>query len=249
MITKFNYFTKNGLVSRTPDYSFTAIEDLGYRLADIDDENVISNIAATTLKGESERNMIGIEDAWFKIQLSIQEMDAERISLEKKLIDGDSNRNPLNPTMLNNVKARIAELKEGTIIVKKEFYNHYNRETITVDEVIQTPYTIALENRIDLEYNNPYLAGLRGDKTAPKRAVTSLNLEKETEIRKELVRQKIDVRVGDDKDLIADMSHAFSAIIKKVSGGTITAKEDADIAKYITRQTEISGIMAADYIK
>lgn len=250
MVTKFNYFiNEKGLVARTPDYSFTAIEELSSRLAGIDNELVISSIANTTLKGESERALIEAEDQWFKVQSGIQDMDSERKTLEVKLQKGDKNGNPLTPDMQKNIAARIAELKEGTIVVKKEFYNHYTRQTMTVDEVTQTPYTISLENRTDLEATNAYLAGFRGVKTAPARPVAKLDAAKETEIRKELVRQKIDATVGDDKDLIADMSNALSAIIKKVAGGSVTASEEAAIVKYTARQDEIAAILASDYNK
>jgi hypothetical protein len=248
MVTKFNYYIDAiGLVARNTDYSFTAIEELGSRLSGIDSENVISSIAATTLKGESERSIIEVEDEWFKVQSKIQDMDAERVTLETRLASGDKNGNPLTPDMQNNISARIAECKEGTIVIKKEFYNHYTRETSVVDEVTQTPYTIALETRIDLEASNKYLTGLRGVSGAPARPVAKLDTAKETEIRKELVRQKIDATVGDDKDLIADMSNALSAIIKKVAGQTVSADEETAIAQYVSRQAEIASIMAADY--
>jgi hypothetical protein len=45
MVTKFKYFNKNGIVSRTPDYSFTAIEELSSRLTGIDNDLVITSIA------------------------------------------------------------------------------------------------------------------------------------------------------------------------------------------------------------
>jgi hypothetical protein len=250
MVTKFKYFiNEKGLVARTPDYSFTAIEELSSRLAGIDNQTVISSIANTTLKGESERALIEAEDTWFKVQSGIQSMDTERKALELKLKKGDKNGNPLTPAMQANVAARIAELKEGTITVKKEFYNHYTRQTMTVDEVIQTPYTIALENRTDLEATNGFLAGLRGVSTAPARPTAVLDTEKETAIRKELVRQQIDIQVGDDKDLIADMSKALSALIKKVNGTAVSSDEEASISKYTDRQAKIADIMAADYIK
>lgn len=250
MVTKYNYYIgTDGLVKRRPAYSFTTIEELSGRLDGIDNENVISNIAAITLKGEAERTLIEIEDGWFKVQSNIQDMDAERIKLEDKLSYGDSSGNPLTPEMKTIISARIAELTEGTIVVKKEYYNHYTRETIVVDDVTQTPYTIALEKRIDLETSNPYLKGYRGVSGAPERPESILSAEKETSIRKQLVRQKIDALVGDDKDLIADMSQALSALIKKVAGESVTADEEAEIAQYVSRQSEINAIMAADYNK
>jgi hypothetical protein len=249
MITKFKFSVVAGKVVRTPDYSFTALEDLSGRLNGVDKETVISAIAASTLKGESERKLIEIEDAWFKVQTGIQDMDAERVTLEKKLVSGDSNGNPLTPIMQQNIAARIAELKEGTITIKKEFYNHYTREKMLVDEVIQTPYTIALETRKDHEKSNPYLAGFRGVGGSPARPSVVLNAAKETEIRKELVRQKIETRIGDDRDLIADMSNALSALIKKVNGQTNSAAETADVAKYVSRQAEIATILSADYVQ
>lgn len=248
MVTKFNYYiNEKGQVARKPDYSFTAIENLGLRLNGVGNESVISSIAASTLKGESERDIIAIEDTWFQVQTNIQDMDAERASLEVQLTKGDKNGNPLTPATQENIAARIADLKEGTLNVTKEFYNHYTRETISVNEVIQTPYTIALETRTDLEASTAFLAGLRGE-TAPARPVAALDSDKESDIRKVLVRQKIDSLVGDDKDLIADMSHALSALIKQVGGATLSAAETADVQQYVGRQAEIAAIMDADYV-
>lgn len=247
MITKFKLSFVNNKVTRAPDYSFTAIEDLSARLAGIDNEEVISSIASTTLKGESERKLIEVEDSWFKIQTAIQDMDAERVVLEKKLVSGDSG-NPLTPIMQKNIAARIADLKEGTMVIKKEFYNHYTRETMIVDDVIQTSYTVALETRKEHEKGNPYLQGYRGVGGAPARPTVVLNAATELEIRKELVRQKIETRIGDDRDLIADMSNALSALIKKVNGQTNTTQETADIAQYVSRQAEIASILSADYV-
>ena len=250
MVTKFKYeVDTKGLVSRKAEYSFTAVEELSERLSGISDAKIISNISAITLKGEAERNMLEIEDDWFRVQSNIQAMEIERKKLEKKVSDGNKYGNPLTPEMQKKLAARIAELNEGTISIQKEFYNHYSRQTITVDEVTQTPFTIALENRTDLENDNPYLAGLRGVKTAPKRPSAKLDPTKEQEIRKYLVRQKIDALVGDDKDLIADMSQALSAIIKKVSGVSVTSDEENDINQYISRQGEINSILTSDYSK
>jgi hypothetical protein len=249
MVTKFKYYTENGIVKRSPEYSFTAIEHLSDRLTGIDNQSVISSIANTTLKGESERTMIEAEDNWFKIQSGIQDMDKERKALETKLQSGDNNGNPLNPEQQASIKGRIAELKEGTIVIEKEFYDHYTRKTHKVKEVHQTPYTIALENRKDTESVTTYLAGMRGVTTAPKRPVAALSSEKETLIRKELVRQQIDVQVGDVKDLIADMLNALSALMKQVAGGSLTAADTAALTQYTTRQTVISGILSSDYNK
>lgn len=250
MITKFKYYVNDkGLVVRNAVYTFTTVEELSTRLEGIDNESVISNIVAITLKGEAERELIEIEDGWFKVQSELQDMDAERVTLENKLVYGDSSGNPLTPETKTVISARIAELQEGTIIVKKEFYNHYSRQTTIVDDVIQTPYTVTLEKRIDLETSNPYLKGFRGVIGAPSRPVKTLSSEKETIIRKKLVRQKIDALVGDDKDLIADMSQALSAIIKKVAGQAVTSAEEAEITQYIARQAEIDAILAADYTK
>ena len=249
MVTKFKYFNKNGIVSRTPDYSFTTIEELSSRLAGIDNDLVITSISNTTLQGESERYLIESEDVWFKIQSNIQNMDTERTALEAQLAKGDKFGNPLTPEVQKNIASRIAELKEGTIVVQKTFYNHYNRQNMTVDEVIQTPYTVALLTRNDLEASNPYLAGYRGVSNAPQRPVAKLDATKETSIRKQLVRQKIDTVVGDNNDLIADLSNALSAIIKKVSGQDVSAAEEADINKYTSRQAEIAAILNANYKK
>lgn len=250
MVTKFKYkLDSKGFVTRTPEYSFTAIEGLSERLSGIDNTDVITSIVDTTLKGEAERAMIESEDMWFKVQSTIQDMDIERVGLETRLASGDKYGNPLTSEVQTTIAARIAELKEGTLVIKKEFYNHYTRHTSIVDEIIQTPYTKALLNRTDLESSNPYLAGLRGVTTAPMRPINKLSTVKETEIRKELVRQKIGTIIGDDKDLIADMSNALSALIKKVSGVSISTSEEASISKYVLRQNEIAQIIASDYKK
>ena len=249
MITKFNYRVVNGVVSRTPDYSFTTIEELAERLNGITNEAAIASIAKTTLQGESERDLIAQEDAWFKVQTSIQDMDNEKASLQAKVAAGDKNGNPLNAELQKNIAARIAELSPGTITVKKVFYDHYTRTNMEVDETVQTPYTIALEKRVDLEASHAYLAGLRGAANAPARPAAKLDAAKEAEIRKELVRQRIATTIGDDRDLIADLSNVVSALVKKSSGQSVTAAEEAEIAKYVARQTAIAGIMAADYIK
>jgi len=249
MITKFKYLINAGVVSRVPVYSFTPIENLSSRLEGIDSQKVISNIVNTTLKGEAERKLIELEDAWFKAQSDLQSMDIERAKLELKLKKGDANGNPLSPETQDAISARIAECKEGTITIEKEFYDHYTRETHKVKEVHQTPYTIALELRKDLEASNAFLSGLRGVADAPARPVIALSKEKETEIRKELVRQEIDVQVGDSKDLIADMSKALSALIKQVNGQSVTADDQANISKYVERQSVITEILKSDYNK
>ena len=250
MITKFKYsINEKGLVTRTPEYSFTAIEDLAERLAGINNTDVIENIAKTTLKGEAERTIIGIETEWFKVQTEIQNMDEERKSLEAKLMRGDRNGNPLTPEAQIAIKGRIAELKEGSITVEKEFYDHYTRTTHTVKETIQTPYTVALEKRADLESTNPFLKGYRGIKTNSTRPTPTLSPAKETEIRKELVRQKIGVTVGDYVDLLADVSNALTALIKQVNGQNLTSEDTVAINKYVSRQAEVSAILASDYIK
>ena len=223
--------------------------NLSERLEGIDSQKVISNIANTTLKGEAERNLIELEDTWFKAQSELQSMDAEKAKLQLKLKNGDANGNPLTPSAQQAIAARISECKEGTITIEKEFYDHYTRKTHKVKEVHQTPYTIALELRSDLEASNAFLAGLRGIAGSPARPVIALSKAKETEIRKELVRQEINVQVGDSKDLIADMSNALSALIKQVNGQSVTAEDQADITKYVERQTVITGILNSDYNK
>jgi hypothetical protein len=250
MITKFRYFiNEKGLVARAPEYSFTAIEDLAERLAGIDNSTVVENIANTTLKGEAERDLIGAETEWFKAQTQVQDMDAERKTLEAKLMSGDRNGNPLTPETQGAIKGRIAELKEGSITVEKEFYDHYTRTTHKVKETVQTPYTIALEKRSDLESVNPYLKGFRGVTTNATRPAAKLSSDKETEIRKSLVRQKIGVTVGDYADLLADVSNALNALIKQVNGQNVSSEDTAAIQKYQTRQAEVSAILASDYTK
>lgn len=249
MINKYKYTAKAGMVTKKKDYSFTPIEALSLRLAGIDNPTVISAITATTLKGEAERKLIEVEDSWFKAQAEIQSMDTERAQLEAELTKGDKNGNPLTPEVQTNISARIAECKEGTITIEKEFYDHYTRETHKVKEVHQTPYTKALELRTELEATNPYLSGLRGVDLSPSRPVVTLGADKETAIRKELVRQKIDIEVGDEQDLIADMSKALSTLIKQVNGTSTTAEEQAAVTTYVARQATIKAIMEADYNK
>jgi hypothetical protein len=249
MVTKYKYSAQAGTVSRKVDYSFTPIEALSGRLVEIDNPTVISSITATTLKGEAERKLIEVEDTWFKAQSSIQTMDKERTQLELQLQNGDRNGNPLTPDVQANIAARIADCKEGTVVVEKEFYDHYTRETHKVKETHQTEYTKALELRNELEAVNAYLVGYRGVTTAPARPVATLSTDKETIIRKELVRQKIDIEVGDEQDLIADMSKALSALIKQVNGTTVSSDEQADITTYVERQAVIGAIMTADYTK
>lgn len=250
MITKFKYVVDaTGTVTKSAVYSFIPMEGLSERLAGITDVAIINGIVERTLQGETERSLIGIEDSWFKTQSSIQDMIAERKALELQLTKGDAKGNPLTVERKAVVSARIAELKEGTVVVKKEFYDHYTRQKMLVDEVHQTQFTIALEARTDAETKSPYLAGFRGVKTAPARPTPTLDPVKEATIRKELVRQKIDATVGDDKDLIADMSNVVSALIKKAAGQTLTASEEANIAKYTSRQAAIATILATDYKK
>jgi len=250
MITKYKYsLDATGIVTRTPEYSFTPIEELGSRLNGIDDVRVISNIVNTTLKGEAERSIIEAEDEWFKVQSEIQAMDVERATLEFKLKNGDVNGNPLTPDVQAAISARIAECKEGTITVEKEFYDHYTRKTHKVKEVHQTPYTIALELRADLEGSASFLDGIRGVSTAPARPKGVLSPEKEIKIRKELVRREINVQVGDSQDLIADMSKALTALIKQVNGQDVTAEDTTSIQKYVERQSVIAEIISTDYNK
>ncbi len=249
MVTKYKYTATAGVVSRKTEYSFTPIEALSARLVEIDNPTVINSITATTLKGEAERKLIETEDTWFKSQSDIQKLDKERTQLELQLQNGDKNGNPLTPDVQTNIAAKIADCKEGTITVEKEFYDHYTRETHKVKEVHQTEYTKALELRTELEAVNAYLCGLRGVTTAPARPVTTLSADKETIIRKELVRQRIDIEVGDEQDLIADMSKALSALIKQVNGTSVSTTEQSNITTYVERQAIIDTIMTADYNK
>lgn len=249
MVTKYKYTTTAGVVTRKTEYSFTPIEALNVRLAEIDNPTVIGSITATTLKGEAERKLIETEDTWFKAQSEIQNMDKEKAALELKLKNGDKNGNPLTPDVQTSIAARIADCTEGTITVNKEFYDHYTRETHNVTEVHQTEYTKALELRTELESVNAYLAGYRGVTTAPARPVVTLSTDKETIIRKELVRQRIEIAVGDEQDLIADMSKALSTLIKQVAGTAVTAEETANVTTYVERQLIIDAIMTADYNK
>jgi len=249
MVTKYKYIASAGVVTRKKEYSFTPIETLSLRLVEIDNTDVIKSITATTLKGEAERKLIETEDTWFKAQSAIQNLDKEKAQLTLQLTNGDKNGNPLTPVVQTNISARIAECSEGTITVEKEFYDHYTRETHKVTEVHQTEYTKVLELRTELESINAYLAGYRGVVNTPARPVVTLNADKETIIRKELVRQRIEIAVGDEQDLIADMSNALSTLIKQVAGTPVTAEETADVASYVERQLVIDTIMTADYNK
>lgn len=249
MVTKYKYTATAGVVSRKTEYSFTPIEALSLRLSEIDNATVIDSITATTLKGEAERKLIETEDTWFKAQSEIQALDKEKAQLELQLLNGDANGNPLTPDVQTNIAARIADCSEGTVTVNKEFYDHYTRETHQVTEVHQTEYTKALELRTELEAVNAYLTGFRGVELSPARPIVTLSLDKETIIRKELVRQRIDIEVGDEQDLIADMSKALSTLIKQVGGTAVTAEETANIATYVERQAVIDAIMTADYTK
>jgi hypothetical protein len=74
-----------------------------------------------------------------------------------------------------------------------------------------------------------------------------LSQEKEIAIRKVLVRQEINVQVGDSQDLIADMSNALTAMIKQINGETLTEDDKSDISKYLERQNVINTILASDY--
>lgn len=249
MVTKYKYTAAAGVVTRKTEYSFTPIEALSLRLSEIDNIDVIKSITATTLKGEAERKLIEIEDTWFKAQSAIQNLDKEKAQLTLQLINGDKNGNPLTPDVQTNIAARIAACSEGTVTIEKEFYDHYTRETHKVKEVHQTEYTKSLELRTELEAINAYLTGYRGVEPAPARPVVTLKADKETIIRKELVRQRIEIAVGDEQDLIADMSKALSTLIKQVAGTPVTAEETAYVATYVERQLVIDGIMTADYNK
>ena len=114
MVTKFKYFNKNGIVSRTPDYSFTAIEELSSRLTGIDNDLVITSIANTTLKGESERHLIEAEDAWFKMG-EIHELSGninEAKNCYQKCISEHGQKYSLNSDIVDNAKKRVEELNK-----------------------------------------------------------------------------------------------------------------------------------------
>jgi len=249
MVTKFRYYIENSKVVRKPEYSFTAYEDLQQRLNEIESVDVANNVVATTLKGEAERDIIGVEDRWFKIQTRIQNMDDERAKLEKKLVNGDDNGNPLTAEQQKSIKAKIADLKEGTVVVEKEFYDHYTRKTYKVKETIQTSYTKAIEERKDLESDYPFLASYRGVATDAKRPEPKIDANKEKEIKKLLVRQEIGQKVGDDKDLIADMSKALMTLVKQVNGQAVSEDEKYNVDKFIERQNQIKSILDKGYIK
>lgn len=244
MITKFNYKLDKGIVKRISAYTFTTLEELEGRLSGVDNTTVIDSIVNTTIKGESERELIAVEDEWFSVQDEIQKMDLERINLENQLNSGKA----LTADEQLRIKARIAELKEGTLVVEKEFYDHYTRKTHKVKEVHQTPYTKKLESRNSLESINTFLKTIRGAGNE-NRPLPLITKEKEQEIRKIMVRQKINISVGDMPDLVADLSNALNALIKKTAGNILSAEDEAVINKYKSRQTTINDIVSKDYIK
>jgi hypothetical protein len=246
MITKFDYGFENGKVKRQPSYTFTPYEDLKQRLNGISNHDIIVNLVNQTLKGETEKKLIGVEDTWYKIQVPIQEMDVEREKLQKILKNGKNGR-PLTSEEQKRIKSKIAELSEGSIVIEKEFYDHYTRTTYKVKEEIQTPYTKLLEQRNNLEGDYPYLKGYRGIVDAPQRPQLKIDPELEKEIKKLMVRQQINVNVGDDKDLIADASKALLSVIKKLNGEELNDADKLNLQKFENRQNEIEQILNNNY--
>jgi hypothetical protein len=242
MMVKYRYFTKYGKVVREPEYTFTPFEEFEEKVSKINIKDVIDNVTEVTIKGESERKLIEIEDKWFKIQTEIQKMDTERKRLEEEM-----NKPGLSEEDKKRIAAKIAELKDGEIIIEREFYNHYTRETQKVKEVIQTPYRKALEKRFEIENEYPYLKAYRGEKTDAVRPEPKIDPKLEKEIKKIAVRAKINLEVGDDKDLIADIAKALNAIMKKANGEPLTDKDKEAIEKYQKRQNIISNILDKDY--
>jgi len=247
MIIKYDYVFENGETKRKVDYTFTPYEDLEERLNGIDNEDVINSIINITLKGEAEREIIGIEDKWFKVQSQIQEADKKRTKLEA-LLENGRNGEPLNENEQLSIKAQIAELSEGTMTIEKEFYNHYTRETYKVTENVQTPYTILLEQRTDIEDQYPFLKAYRGVEVEEKRPEPFLSEDKEKAIRKLFVRQQIDIEIGDIKDLFADAANALKVLIKKVNNEAVSDKEETYISKFLERQKNIEAILEKDYV-
>ncbi len=249
MVTKFKYENNNGVVTKIPEYTFTSAAGLAERLEGVDNETTITSIVGATLKGEAERNLIEIEGKWFLSQKALQKMDIKKSKLEKQLTAGDVFGNPLNVNAQLSIKADIADLVAGTIVVKKEFYDHYTRKTYDVEEIHQTSYTKELERRTDLEASNKYLAGLRGVANTDERPTPSLSTENELKIRKQLVRQRISTQVGDTLDIVADMSNALSVLIKKVNGESVNTLDLSDLTQFIERKEIVDAIMKADYNK
>lgn len=242
MMVKYRYFLKYGKVVREPEYTFTPFEEFEKKLSEIKIKDVIDNVTETTIKGESERKLIEIEDKWFKIQDEIQKMDNERKRLEQEM-----NKSGLTEEDKKRIAAKIAELEDTEIVVEREFYNHYTRETQKVKEVIQTPYRKALQKRIEIEKEYPYLKAYRGEQTDSVRPETKIDSKLEKQIRKIAVRAKIDLEVGDDKDLIADIAKALNAIMKKANGEQLTDADKEALEKYQKRQKVISEILKKDY--
>ena len=242
MMVKYRYFIKYGKVVREPEYTFTPFEEFEQKIAGIKIKDVIDVVTETTIKGESERKLIEIEDKWFKIQSEIQKMDTERKRLEEEM-----NKTGLSEEDKKRIAAKIAELKDGEIVIEREFYNHYTRETQKVKEVIQTPYRKMLQRRIEIEKEYPYLKAYRGEQTDAVRPEPKIDSKLEKEIKKIAVRAKINLEVGDDKDIIADIAKALNAIMKKANGEALTESDKEALEKYQKRQGVIAKILDKDY--
>jgi len=241
-MVKYRYFLKYGKVVREPEYTFTPVEEFESKIKEIRIKDVIDNVTEITIKGEAERKLIEIEDAWFNIQSEIQRMDTERKRLEEEL-----EKPGLDEEDKKRIMAKIAELKDGEIVIEREFYNHYTRETQKVKEVIQTPYRKMLQKRIEIENEYPYLKGYRGEKTDSKRPEPKIDPNLEKQIRKIAVRAKIALEVGDDKDIIADIAKAINAMMKKMNGQPLDENDKIALEKYQKRQEVISNILQKDY--
>jgi len=248
MLTKYNYNLQAGQVNREFVYSFTPYEELKERLVGMDNTTIINNIINTTLKGEAERELISIEDEWFKVQDEIQQMKKNKKLLEESLNDS-TRMAPLTPDEQKNILAQIADKSEGTVTVEKEFYDHYTRQTHKVKEIHQTTFTKKIEKRNDIESKNNFLAGYRGVEGIPGRPTPSINPDIDKRIKLLLVRKEIDMSVGDEKDLIADLSKAVNVILQKLNGQELSETDQTNLKKYISRQEKITEIVKSDYIK
>jgi len=243
MITKFKYELINGTVQRTKEFSFVPYEEIFEYVFELDNSKIVSNIIDNTIKGESERELIDAENEWYKLVKEIEYMDNKRKELEYKM----ANEENLTEEKQKAYLTQINDLKEGTIEIEKEFYDHYTRETYKVKETIQTTYTKKLESLLDIESEYKYLKAYRGLETTEQRPVFKIDETKLKMLKKLKVRKLIDIEIADEKDLIADISVALLAMIKKSNNQSLTEREERKLNKFIENQSKISSILDSSY--
>lgn len=247
-MTKFTYTFTNGKVVRQSAYSFTPSESLAQRIQDTDNLDAIKAIADRTIQGEKERSLIEIENKWFLLQSELQEMDETRLELIDKRDAGDAGA-PWSELILKKMNKQIADLAPGETIMNKEFYDHYTRKKQIVKEVIKTSYQKVMTARDELEALHSWLKTYRGvtGGTARPAVIPATTTDTIKSIKKEVTRQEIAITVGDDKDLMADISNALAALIKKSNGTALTEAENQAILKYVNRQSTIVKIVDTTY--